>query len=308
MAITSLVTNASVLPVVEQFSQLAIKDLSKKIDDVKKQALPSEQRASNSSSQPSFSSLSAVPLPSLSDRAQKNKKEVLVVTIPLSPSNFGISVSKKELEKMPEFQLADVETDEKEVEVREKFITTPRTLKEQGILMENTGTIDSNYMLPESCYNILERMKSESSPGEISINDNLNLSDCLGICYPCKVSWATKDLVLDFPSADAAFNAMKFFPHQIGLVWECRNSTTHAYKISKTYEKNIRKDWGCVKDSILKKVLFAKFIQNLGFLRLLQETQNYKLVRKSNYNEEQRDKIALILMQIRDEGLKSILK
>ena len=93
--------------------------------------------------------------------------------------------------------------------------------------------------------------------------------------FPVTVKYENKT----FKSSEALFQWGKF-PNLPILQNEIQYSTSpfSAWKTGKDNSKVIRKDWGEVRDGIMKETLYLKFSQNRGLMESLLTTGEHKLV------------------------------
>jgi len=85
--------------------------------------------------------------------------------------------------------------------------------------------------------------------------------------YGCFGNFSRHEVELDgkiWPSSEHYFQAMKFFPHSPDLVEEVRKCKTPgaAARMGRDRTLPLREDWESVKDSIMLKVVEAKFQQH----------------------------------------------
>lgn len=118
-----------------------------------------------------------------------------------------------------------------------------------------------------------------------------------------------------WPTSEHYFQAMKFEGKNSWIQEKIRNAASPrdvfdlANSKSGTYKAFIRSDWDNVKDTIMHKVLLAKFTQNSRLGELLLDTGSAELVEASpidsywGYGPDKKGKNMLgkILMQVRDE-------
>ena len=105
------------------------------------------------------------------------------------------------------------------------------------------------------------------------------------------------------------FQAMKFEGTDVFEKIRLASSPMDAANIGRDRLNPLRYDWENVKDYIMRKAVFQKFIQNNDIAEILLTTGNEEIIEKTSHdyywgcgsNGTGKNKLGIILMQVRDE-------
>jgi len=115
-----------------------------------------------------------------------------------------------------------------------------------------------------------------------------------------------------WPTSEHYFQAQKFSPKYPDLVEQVRqfSKPREAFDAARTYKEYVRNDWQDIKESIMKKALFAKFTQHQKLTELLLATGDRGLIENSPYDNywgnggsggSGQNRLGILLMELRTE-------
>jgi len=101
--------------------------------------------------------------------------------------------------------------------------------------------------------------------------------------YGCFSNFSRHKVMLDghtWPTSEHYFQAMKFHPHRPDLVKKVREAKSpgEAAQLGRDRSNPLRKDWESVKDSIMLKVVYAKFRQHDRLKDILLDTGDAQII------------------------------
>ncbi len=130
--------------------------------------------------------------------------------------------------------------------------------------------------------------------------------------YGCFSNFAHYGFELDgkwWMTSEHYFQAQKFCGTEYEEIIRLLDSPMKAAEMGRNRELPLRKDWEQVKDDIMRKAVYAKFLQNSDIKNILLETGSEYIVEKTSndyywgcgVNGTGKNMLGIILMEIRDK-------
>lgn len=129
--------------------------------------------------------------------------------------------------------------------------------------------------------------------------------------YGCFSNFAHYGFELDgkwWMTSEHYFQAQKFCGTEYEEIIRLLDSPMKAAEMGRSRDLPLRKDWEQVKDDIMRKAVYAKFLQNSDIKDMLLETGSEYIVEKTSndyywgcgVNGTGKNMLGIILMEIRD--------
>ncbi len=130
--------------------------------------------------------------------------------------------------------------------------------------------------------------------------------------YGCFSNFAHYGFELDgkwWMTSEHYFQAQKFCGTEYEEIIRLLDSPMKAAEMGRSRDLPLRKDWEQVKDDIMRKAVYAKFLQNSDIKDMLLETGSEYIVEKTSndyywgcgVNGTGKNMLGIILMEIRDK-------